>query len=178
MAIQARLRDLEVETSGLVRRLREAPEVELVGAYLVLEAGGKEVLLGAAAVEEVVRVVTLQPVVGVAAAVAGAFTCRGRSLFALELAALLEGRAAAPAHLDAHLVVLGTASPLALLVDRVKTVVTTGVSLVGDERRGVSPQRPERRAQQLGKLVARVGGRVMPLLDAGQLSAFVQGRGP
>ena len=176
VAIQARLRDLELETSGLVRRLREAPEVELVGAHLVLEAGGKEVLLGAASVEEVVRVVALQSVAGVASAVAGAFTCRGRSLFALELGALLEGRTAAPVHLDAHLVVLSTSSPLALLVDRVKAVVTSGVTLVGDERRGSSPQTLERRAQPLSKLVARVGDRVMPLLDPAQLSAFVQGR--
>ncbi len=176
VAIQARLRDLELETSGLVRRLREAPEVELVGAHLVLEAGGKEVLLGAAAVEEVVRVVALQNVPGVGAAVAGAFTCRGRSLFALELAALLEGRAAAPVHLDAHLVVLGTSSPLALLVDRVKAVVTSGVTLVGDERRSSSSQTPERRAHPLSRLVARVGDRVMPLIDPGQLASFLQGR--
>ncbi len=176
VAIQARLRDLEAETSGLVRRLREAPEVELVGAHLVLEAGGKEVLLSASAVDEVVRLVALHPVAGVSAAVAGAFTCRGRSLFALELGALLEDRPASSAHLDAHLVVLDTASPMALLVDRVKTVVTTGVTLVGNQREATLPQAQERRAQQLSDLVARVGNRVMPLLDPAQLATMVQGR--
>lgn len=181
VALKARLRELEAETSGLVRRLRSAPETELSGAHLVLEAGGKVALLGAASVEEVVRVVALQPVPGVATAVAGAFNCRGRLLFALELGALLEGRVARAPGLEAHLVVLGTAAPLALLVDEVVGVVT-GVTLVADERRAgrAAEERevPERRAQQLSRLVARVGDRVMPLLDAGALSAFVEGLAP
>jgi hypothetical protein len=176
-AIQARLRDLEAETSGLVRRLRAAPLAELGGAHLVLEAGGREVLLSAASVDEVVRVVALQPVVGVSPAIAGAFSCRGRSLFALELGAVLEARAAAPVQLDAHLVLLNSALPLALLVDRVKEVVS-GVKLVADERRGDGEVTVERRAPQLGKLVARVGARVMPLLEPAQFTSLLPERAP
>lgn len=167
-----------METAGLVRRLREVPRAELAGAHLVLEAGGKEVLLSAASVDQVVRVVALQPVGGGAAAVAGSFTFRGQSLIAFELAALLEGRGASTFHLDAHLVVLACAAPLALLVDRVQAVVS-GVTFVVDERRAPSPPVVgERRSQQLGRLVARVGPRVMPLLEAHELSSLLQGRAP
>lgn len=171
--MRARLRDLEVETSGLVRALRGAPEPELAGAHLVLAAGGRQVLLSAALVEEVVRVVALQAVTGAAPAVAGAFTCRGHSLFAVELGALLEGRAAGRAHLDAHLVVLGTALPLALLVDRVEAVVT-GVSLVAGEPGSASLQLQE----GLSPVMARVGPNVFPLLDAEQLAGWLESRVP
>lgn len=171
-ALRARLRHLEVETSGLLRQLREAPEAELAGPHLVLVAGRQELLLSASLVHEVVRVVSLQPVAGAAPAVAGSFICRGRSLFAVELGALLEHRAAVPAHLDAHLVLLGTAQPLALLVDRVKEVVT-GVSLVSDDA-GASPLQHE----GLSPLMARVGAKVYPLLDAGQLSTWLESRVP
>lgn len=167
--MRARLRDLEAEASGLVRRLRAAPAVELPGPHLVLSAGKNEVLLSAALVQEVVAVVALQPVPGAAAAVAGAFSCRGRSLFALELAALLEGRPAQPAHLDAHLVVLDTAQPLAVLVDRVKSVVT-GVSLVSDETNAAPVQ------GALASVVARVGETLYPLLDAHHLAAWLESR--
>lgn len=172
-ALRARLRDLEVETSGLVRQLREAPEAELPGAHLVLTAGGRQVLLSAALVEEVVRVVALQVVAGAAPAVAGAFTCRGRSLFAVDLGALLQGRGATRAHLDAHLVVLGTARPLALLVERVEEVVT-GVSLVAGD-----PGRSSLQVEQgLSPLMVRVGPNVFPLLDAEQLAGWLESRVP
>lgn len=177
-ALRARLRDLEAEASGVVRRLRETADAELPGAHLVLTAGTKQVLLAAASVEEVVATVALQPVVGMAAAVAGAFTYRGRSLLALELGAVLERRAARPPLLDAHLVVLNTASPLALMVDRVLSVVN-GVTLVAEERaaRGAAvPAEGDRRAPSLGQLVARVGVQVMPLVDPAQLGAWVEGR--
>jgi chemotaxis signal transduction protein len=172
-ALKARLRDLEAETSGLVRRLRAAPEAELAGAHLVLEAGGRDVLLSAASVDEVVRVVALQPVAGAAPAVAGAFSCRGRSLFAIELGAVLEGRAASPVHLDAHLVLLNLSAPIALVVDRVKAVVN-GVTLVDEERRGAGREvAVERRAPKIGDLVARVSGKVMPLLDPSTLASLL-----
>lgn len=177
VALKARLRELQAETSGVVQRLRETSDLELPGAHLVLEAGAKLALLSAESVEEVVHVVALQPVVGMSAAVAGAFTYRGRSVIALELGAVLERRPARRSQLDAHLVVLGTAQPLALLVDHVKAVVT-GVTLVADERgegTDADPPLAERRSTQLSRLVARVGEQVMPVLDAGQLALWVEG---
>lgn len=178
VALRARLRDLQAEASGLVHRLRASPDLELPGAHLVLEAGAKRALLSAESVDEVVHVVALQPVVGMSAAVAGAFTYRGRSVIALELGAVLERRAARRSQLDAHLVVLNTAQPLALLVDHVKAVVT-GVTLVADERAERTDTEPpvaERRSTQLSRLVARVGAEVMPVVDAGQLALWVEGK--
>lgn len=171
-ALLARLKRLESETSGVLRELRDTPEVELPGPHLVLGAGAREVLLSAASVLEIARAVALQPVAGAAPAVAGSFTYRGRARFAVELGALLEDRAAHPPHLESHLVLLGTSRPLALLVDRVQAVVT-GVRLVAAD---AGPSTLSR--EGLSPLMARHGAKVAPLLDATLLDAWLEGKTP
>lgn len=171
-ALLARLKSLESEASGVLRQLREAPEVELPGPHLVLGAGAREVLLSAAAVQEIARAVALQPVAGAAPAIAGSFTFRGGARFAVDLGALLEGRAARPPLLDSHLVLLGTSRPLALLVDRVQAVVT-GVRLVASDAGASALSR-----EGLSPLMARDGARVSPLLDAALLDAWLEGKTP
>lgn len=163
-SVRNRLRALELETASLLRALREQPDVELDGPHAVLEARGHAVLINAASVREVVRLVALDAVPSASAAVLGTFDYRAQTHFAVDLAALLTGTAPTRPALDAHMLVLSTAMPIALVAERVESVVT-GLRVVAAQ--GEHPAA----TNGLVSLMVRAGARVLPLLDLHAVAA-------
>lgn len=95
------------------------------GLHLVVEAGGQRVLIEARAVVQITRVLEFTPIPGAPAAVLGAFVRRGQPGVAVDLARVM-GAAHDP-DLDAHLVIVGGARLLGLVVDRVQHVIEAPV---------------------------------------------------
>jgi purine-binding chemotaxis protein CheW len=121
-SVQRRLTSLENEVTRLRRELiRLGGEHRLPGLFLTVEVGGTQVLLPSDSVQEVVRLVELQPLPGAPPHVVGAFVYRGVSAVAVDLARLM-GVQREPS-LDAHLVVCSGARTVALLVDHVQDIV-------------------------------------------------------
>jgi purine-binding chemotaxis protein CheW len=131
ISVQERLSELEAEQVRLRRELVSlAGEVRLPGMYLTLEAAGTSALLAADSVQEVVRLVELEPLPGAPAHMAGTFVYRGSPAMVVDLGALLGTRR--EPDLDAHLVICKGARTVALLVDRVKDLVDSPVLVDGN----------------------------------------------
>lgn len=129
-SVQERLGALEAEQARLRQELVSlSGELRLPGLYLTLDAAGTSALLVADAVQEVVRLVELEPLPGAPPHVAGTFIYRGSPAVAVDLAVLL-GVKREPA-LDAHLVICKGARPVAVLVDRVRDLVEAPVLVEG-----------------------------------------------
>lgn len=131
-SVQQRLSLLENELIQLRQELVHlGEETRLPGLFLTLEVAKAQALLPSEVVQEVVRLVEIQPLPGAPAHVAGVFIYRGTSAIVVDLAALL-GVHREPS-LDAHLVVC-SAGPrtVALLVDRVRDTVDAPVLVEGD----------------------------------------------
>ena len=121
-SVQRRLLSLENEVTRLRRELvRLGGEHRLPGLFLTVEVSGTQVLLPSDSVQEVVRLVELQPLPGTPPHVMGAFVYRGVSAVAVDLARLM-GVQREPS-LDAHLVVCSGGRTVALLVDHVRDIV-------------------------------------------------------
>ncbi|GEN08560.1 chemotaxis protein CheW [Myxococcus sp. MISCRS1] len=121
-SVEERLGALELEQARLRQELISlSGELRLPGLFLTLDAAGTSALLAADAVQEVVRLVELEPLPGAPPHVAGTFIYRGNPAVAVDLAVLL-GVTRQP-ELDAHLVICKGARPVAVLVDRVRDLV-------------------------------------------------------
>lgn len=121
-SVQQRLNSLENEVSRLRRELVHlGGEHRLPGLYLTVEVAGTQVLLPSDSVQEVVRLVELQPLPSTPSHIMGAFIYRGVSALAVDLATLM-GVSREPS-LDAHLVVCVGDRTVALLVDHVQDIV-------------------------------------------------------
>lgn len=121
-SVQQRLLSLENELTRLRRELVTlGGEHRLQGLFLTVEVAGTQLLLPSETVQEVVRLVELQPLPGSASHVLGAFIYRGVSAVVVDLAALL-GVGREPS-LDAHLVVCVGNRTVALLVDHVRDII-------------------------------------------------------
>jgi len=135
-SVQRRLLSLENEVTRLRRELiRLGGEHRLPGLFLTVEVCGTQVLLPSDSVQEVVRLVEMQPLPGAPPHVKGAFIYRGVSAVAVDLARLM-GVEREPS-LDAHLVVCSGARTVALLVDHVQDIVETPllVDQVGEDEK-------------------------------------------
>lgn len=129
-SVQERLSELEAEQARLRRELASMEgELRLPGMFLTLEAAGTCALLAADTVQEVVRLVELEPLPGAPPHVAGTFVYRGSPAMAVDLAALLGVRR--QPDLDAHLVICKGARTVAVLVDRVRDLVEAPVLVDG-----------------------------------------------
>lgn len=132
ISVQERLSELEAEQARLRRELVSlAGEVRLPGMYLTLESGGTSALLAADTVQEVVRLVELEPLPGAPPHMAGTFVYRGSPALVVDLGALLTGGARREPDLDAHLVICKGARTVAVLVDRVRDLVESPVLVDG-----------------------------------------------
>jgi purine-binding chemotaxis protein CheW len=121
-SVQRRLLTLENELTRLRRELVHlGGEHRLPGIFLTVEVANTQVLLPTDSVQEVVRLVEMQPLLGAPAHVLGAFLYRGVSALAVDLAELM-GVHREPS-LDAHLVVCTGVRTVALLVDHVRDIV-------------------------------------------------------
>ncbi len=149
---------LERELFELERSLSHlGAESRRQGLHLVVEAGGHRALLEGRAVVQIARLVEFTPIPGAPPAVLGGFVRRGAPGVAIDLAAVF-GSPREP-DLDAHLVIVGGARTLGIVVDRVRHVVE-------------APPRVDPRAERLlpalpAELVASwcdVGGWLVPLV--------------
>lgn len=130
LSVQERLSELEAEQARLRRELASmAGEQRLPGMYLTLDVAGTSALLAADTVQEVVRLVELEPLSGAPPHIAGTFIYRGSPALVVDLAALLGVRRMP--ELDAHLVICNGARTVAVLVDRVRDLVESPVLVDG-----------------------------------------------
>lgn len=138
------------------------PGEPLPGMHLAVEVAGHRALLPAGRVLEVVPLVPLSPLPRPAPHVRGAFLYRGQPAVTLDLASLA-GVPHEP-ELDAHLVVLASHRPFALLVDRARRLPDPPVVAPGDADAG-DPWR----GSALITALCRCAGEVMPLLATAAL---------
>ncbi|QSQ27783.1 chemotaxis protein CheW [Pyxidicoccus parkwayensis] len=130
LSVQERLSELEAEQARLRRELVTlAGELRLPGMYLTIDAASTSALLAADSVQEVVRLVELEPLQGAPPHIAGTFIYRGSPAVVVDLAALLGVRRVPD--LDAHLVICKGARTVAVLVDRVRDLVEAPVLVDG-----------------------------------------------
>lgn len=119
---QKRLALLEEEIVRLRRELATlGADPRLPGLFLTVEVAGTAALLPVEVVQEVVRLVAIEPLPAALPHVVGTMLYRGTSAVVVDLARML-GVNREP-DLDAHLVICGGARTVALLVDRVKDLV-------------------------------------------------------
>lgn len=160
-----RPRHLEEERSPGQDEARRAGAT-LPGLHLVVEAAGRRGLLAASHVQEIVRLVALEPRPGGSAALAGTFLWRGVPVVAVDLAALL-GVRREPA-LDAQIAVLAGTPVVGLLLDRIHGLHERPAVHLG----GPPPAGWE--ATGLVHGLCAVGGEVLPLLDPGPVIAALR----
>lgn len=163
--LRQRLQRLESELGTLHAQLsRLAVGRALPGLYLVVEVGAHELLIPAAQVEEIARLVEQAPLPRAPEWVLGSFVYRGRAHLSVDLAALLgEAR---PLPLDAHMVVVASAVPAALVVDRVRSLAETPTLSSADRASAGVPA-------QVVAAICRVGERHLPLLALDQVLSRV-----
>lgn len=164
-----RLRELEAEAARLVEQLRHLPGTSVPGAHVLLTAGQSLVLLPAGRVRELIRLVAVQPLPGAPPELLGAFSYRGETHYAVDLALALEGGPPRPPKLDAMLVVLNTTAPLALVVAHVDAVVTDVTVALNDD-----DFVPSERLARLAPLLCMTGAKLVPRLEPARLAAQLE----
>jgi purine-binding chemotaxis protein CheW len=169
-SVVGRLRRLEGEIQQAQAELAAMGGGELPGLHLALEVAGRRALLPIARVQEIVRLVAVQPLPGAPPQVLGTFVCRGVPVVALDLAVAIGGGARELA-LDAQVVVLAGVPTLGVVVDRIGGLVDGPRVFEGD----AAAATPEGWAGS--RLVAGLcvhDGAVLPLLDPTPLGAAVR----
>ena len=139
-----------------------APGTSLPGTYVVVEAADQRACVPAALVNEVVPVLAWVKVAGAPAHVLGSFSYRGRPTLAMDLATLVGSPRTLS--LDAHVLVLAAARPIALAVDRVLGLIDSPATLLEDPA-----GKTGWRASQLVEGFCRDGDSLVPLLRIGAL---------
>jgi purine-binding chemotaxis protein CheW len=166
-SLVVRLRALEGEIQRTQAALAAMGGETLPGLHLAVEVAGRTALLAVARVQEIVRLVAMQPLPGAPAQVLGTFVCRGLPVVAVDLGAVVTGSAREPA-LDAQVIVLAGAQTLGLVVDRIGGLVD-GPRLFEGDAAGAVPE-----GWVGSRLVAGLcvhDGAVLPLLDPSPLAA-------
>ncbi len=166
LALQRRLADLASELHRVERDLVAlGPGERLPGLHLLVEAAGHRALVAASEVQEIVRLVAFAPIPGAPRHALGTFVFRGRPVVALDLASFLS--VARVPSLDAHVVVLGGARALGLVVDGVRAVVDAPLLVEGEAASAWGGTR-------LVAGLCRVGDEALPLLGLGALARAVE----
>jgi purine-binding chemotaxis protein CheW len=161
--LRRRLAALDAERDRLQAELVAlGPGEPLPGMHLAVEVAGRRALLPASRVLEVVPLVPFAPLPRAVPHAPGAFVYRGQPVVALDLASLA-GMPREP-DLDAHLVVLASHRPFALLVDRARPLLDPPVVAPGDADAG----EPWRGSPLIAAL-CRCGKDVVPLLATAAL---------
>jgi purine-binding chemotaxis protein CheW len=161
--LRKRLAALDAERERLQAELVAlGPGEPLPGMHLSVEVGGRRALLPAHSVLEVVPLVPFSPLPRPVPHASGAFVYRGQPAVALDLASLA-GAPRTP-ELDAHLVVLASHHPFALLVDRARPLAEPPVVAAGDADAGDAW-----RGSPLVAALCRCGDEVVPLLATAAL---------
>ena len=165
--MRRRLFELEQEAARLYVELGKLGANErLPGTYMVVEAGRFEAVVPASAVCEIVRLVEYLPAPGAPAHVLGSFIYRGTPVVAIDLARYF-GAEHEPA-LDAHVAVLASSRPMALVTDRVRALIDTPVFA------GTSAEADDwKRSKQVVGLCS-YEGRTLPIIGLGPLLASLE----
>ncbi len=137
----------------------------LPGLYVSIEVAGREALVPASRVDEIVRAVELSPLPRPPPHVLGTFVHRGRAVVAVDLASWIGIRQELRLH--SNLVVFAAAPPFALLVDAVRGLVDAPLALAGDD--GATGD-GWRQAGLVASL-CRSGDAVVPLLGVERFAA-------
>lgn len=170
-SVQQRLLSLENELTRLRLELAHiSHDQRLPGLFLTLEVADTQVLLPSELVQEVVRLVELQPLIGAPPHLLGAFTYRGAHAIVVDMAVLL-GVSRAPG-LDSHLVVCTGNRTVALLVDHVRDIVEAPLLVEG----GTDAEKtPWDTTGLIAGLCRTTEGTLRPLLRAQALLAVPEG---
>jgi chemotaxis signal transduction protein len=121
-ALVQELRAIELEWSRVRAGLVElGPGERLPGLHLVVALGAGRLLLPAARVAEIARIVACDPIPGAPPWVLGTFVWRGRPAVAADLGARLGGERASS--VEAIMVILDGTPTVALVVDGVRGLV-------------------------------------------------------
>lgn len=165
--LRRRLAALDAERDRLQAELVAlGPGEPLPGMHLAVEVAGRRALLPASRVLEVVPLVPFSPLPRAVPHAPGAFVYRGQPAVALDLASLT-GMPRKP-ELDAHLVVMASHPPFAVLVDRVRPLAHPPVVAPGDADAGDSW-----RGSPLVGALCRCGDEVLPLLATAALERAI-----
>jgi purine-binding chemotaxis protein CheW len=161
--LRRRLAALDAERDRVQAELVAlGPGEPLPGMHLAVDVAGRQALLPASRVLEVVPLVPFSALPRPVPHAPGAFLFRGQPVVALDLASLL-GAPREP-DLDAHLVVLAARHPFALLVDRARPLRAAAVVAPGDADAGEGW-----RGSPLVATLCRCGEEVLPLLSTAAL---------
>ncbi|MGC4119197.1 MAG: chemotaxis protein CheW [Myxococcales bacterium] len=121
--LYARLQKLQADLAGVHAQLaRLGPGEVLPGLFVLVDVGDQVAALPSSLVLEVVRLVKTTPLPEAPDHVLGTFVYRGEPALAIDLKRYLSLTTEEP-DLDAHMVVLATARPMAIVVDRVRALV-------------------------------------------------------
>jgi purine-binding chemotaxis protein CheW len=121
--LRQRLRKLETELAGVHSELaRLGPGEAMPGLFILVDVGDSVAALPSSLVLEVVRLVKTVALPDAPPHVLGTFLYRGEPAIALDLKRYL-GMTDHEPDVDAHMVVLSTSQPVALVVDRVRALV-------------------------------------------------------
>jgi len=139
------------------------------GQYLLVEVAKHRALMPSVRVRELLRLLECRPLPNAPAHIAGSFLWRGTSVVTVDLATCL-GVTRVPA-LDAHLMVLASSPTVALVVDRVHSVVDAPLLAEGSAETvtGVWD------AAGLVSGLCRVEQELLPLLNPSRLVHEVEG---
>ena len=166
--MRRRLFELEQEASKLYAELGTLQANEpLPGTYLVVAAGPFEVVVPATAVCEVVRLVEYTPLPATPPHVLGTFLYRGTAVVAIDLARYL-GAVAHEPKLDAHVAVLASSRPMALVIDRVHTLLETPTAAAADS----APEQWQKSKLVVG--LCAFEGRTLPIISLNSLIASLE----
>jgi chemotaxis protein histidine kinase CheA len=138
------------------------PGEKLPGLHLLVRVGGGHVLLPAARIAEIARVVAFDPIPGAPPWLSGAFVWRGTPSLAVDLGARLGAEPSTS--LDAVMVILDGAPTVALLVEEVRGLWEDPVIGDGGGEGAKSP---------VFAGTCQVGGEAVPLLAIGVLEREV-----
>ena len=167
-----RLRELESEFSQIQGQLSKLAAGEaLPGQYLVLEVGDRAAAVPATRVREIVRLVAWTPLPNAPSHVLGTFLYRGEPAIAVDLSAFL-GHAIEPS-VDAHVVLVEASQLVALVVDRVRSLVEA--PLVAEAQSGDGLSDGWLNSPIVAGL-ARAEGELIPILNLEPLLKGVEAR--
>jgi purine-binding chemotaxis protein CheW len=159
--LRAQLQKLETELLGVRRQLLKLGTQESApGMHLVFEVAQTQAMIPVSVVQEVVPLVEHVALPGAPSWVLGTISYRGQPASLIDVASILGVHRQPP--LDAHVLIVAGSSLVALVVDRVRTLVESPV-LASSES---GEQLPDAwRGSNLVVGYCRVGERLFPLVS-------------
>jgi purine-binding chemotaxis protein CheW len=168
--LRRRLRQIEDDLTKAQSELVSLGEGErLPGLFLIFEVAGFAAALPVSRVAEIVRLVECSPLPKAPPHVLGTFVYRGDPIVTVDLAVYL-GTTKGEPRLDAHVVVIDGTRRVALVVDRVRSMIEAPAIAAGDG----SEASPTWFASKLVAGLVRSGDELVPLINVDPLLEGVE----